>query len=591
MQNTIFGTELYFKSAPHNVISELTSKAGISHVLANLLALRGLENFEEIDNFLNPTLKALMPNPLTCLLDMPKAVHRTIEAIKMGHKIAIFADYDVDGACCGAMLKRYFEMLGIDALIYIPDRFAEGYGPNTPALLGLAKQGYKLVFTVDCGTVAFDPLEQAAKAGLDVIVVDHHLGVKQKPDSIAIINPNRFDETSDLTYLCGAGVVFMLLAALNKTLREGGFFEEKNQRHEPNLIELCSLAALATICDVVPLVGFNRAIVVTGLRQINKNQTNTKNIGLKMLCNICGIKGQITERDLGFALGPRINAGGRLANACLGAELLSTSDSAKAFEIANKLNELNIQRRTIEEQVRLEVQEQIEAKNLQEGEIIFCGGEDYHQGVIGITASRIKEKYNKPVCIMEYKEGVAKASCRSVGGIDIGVIINAANNAGLLIKGGGHAMAGGYSCHLDKLTHFETFAKNYIKTQYPNFVPTKIAEIDAKVSLSIINNDFYETVAQMGPFGSGNGEPIFYTTNLTVLDVKKMAEVHLAIIFKCQFSGKTIRSCIFNFERLLPYETFFALKQKPVELVFKIKQNTFYSTPQIEAEIVDIICN
>ncbi len=582
----IFGYSLYFKDVPHGVIKDVADTCGYDYTLSALIASRGLSEPEEIDLFLNPSIKRLMPDPLTALLDMDLATKRLYDAIIKKQKIAIFGDYDVDGACSSAMLKKYFAAIGIDALIYIPDRFKEGYGPNSNALINLRRQGYDIVITVDCGTVAFEPLQAAHDHGLDIVVIDHHLGVKDKPKSIAVINPNRFDETSELTYLCGAGVVFMLIVALNRSLRDSGFFAAKK---EPNILALTDLVALATVCDVVPLVGLNRAFVKTGLKTANNKQS----LGLKILSQTSGIVGDISEYHCGFVLGPRINAGGRISNSALGAELLSTNDELRAMQIATELEQLNKQRRDIEDFVRLDASKKVIDGKLDKEPIIFIGSSDYHQGVIGITASRIKEAYNKPVCIMSYKDGLAKASCRSVSGIDIGGIINAANNKGLLVAGGGHGMAGGYTCSLDKLEDFKLFATTYIQEYYKDFNFAKSIDIDAKTSLSAINEEFFESIRLFSPFGSGNSEPVFFTSNLELVKMDKIGgdKSHLSIILRCKLNGGSIRSVIFSYAQKLKDQSLDinSLKSRSLSICYKIKANDFYGSRKIEADVIDII--
>jgi single-stranded-DNA-specific exonuclease len=583
----IFGSIADFKNIPSGVVKDIADRMGCDYIVANLLASRGIDDEEEADAFLSPSIKNQLPDPFTALMDMQDAVKRVQDAIIKKQKIAIFGDYDVDGACSSAILKRYFKAIGTEALIYIPDRFKEGYGPNSNALIELRRQGYDLVITVDCGTVAFEPLEAAHKQGLDIIVIDHHLGVKQKPKSIAVINPNRFDETSELTYLCGAGVVFMLVVGLNRKLREAGFFTT-NKTKEPNLINFTDLVALATVCDVVPLVGLNRAFVKTGLKIANQKT----NIGIKTLCDVAGMDGVLTEYHFGFVIGPRINAGGRIANSALGAELLSTADEVRAVQIASELENLNKKRKEEEECVRLHALDMVHKHSLDASPVIFVGDEGYHQGVIGITASRIKEVFNKPVFVMSFKDGLAKASCRSVKGVDIGSIVNEANKTGLLIAGGGHGMAAGYTCELAKLSEFKKFVINYFNESYPDFTFCKFTEIDAKISLSAINEDFFDKINLFSPFGSGNGEPVFFTSGLELLKLDKIGgdKTHAAILLKCRLGGGVIRSVIFSYAQKLQGCGFNIedLKGKTLSIAYKIKANDFYGTRKIEADILDI---
>ncbi len=453
MKPSILGLNWQQKTFDERHATSIYQRFGLSEVLSNLLSAREI-SLDEIENFLEPKIKTALPNPFE-LGDMDKAVAHVIEAIHQKKKITIFADYDVDGATSAATLKRFFREVGIEVGIYIPDRVLEGYGPNSQALLNLKKSGTDLVITVDCGTVAFKPLEDAAAVGLDIIVIDHHLGVLEKPQSIAVINPNLLDEKFPHKNLCAAGVSFLFAVAINKKLREENFYE---QRKEPNLLGLLDLVALGTVCDVMSLTGLNRAFVTAGLKILKTR----KNLGLRTICDLAGLDEEPTAYHLGFVIGPRINAGGRIGKSDLGARLLSSEDEEEVKAIAEQLEIFNKQRKDVEVQVLDEA-----VKALESGAggfkttdpIIFAVSKNWHQGVIGIVASRLKDLYHKPVAVIaiddEGKKG--KASCRSISGIDFGGEILKARFADLLIEGGGHAMAGGFSVLPEKISELHQF--------------------------------------------------------------------------------------------------------------------------------------
>ncbi|MFT6259329.1 MAG: single-stranded-DNA-specific exonuclease, partial [Rickettsiales bacterium] len=391
-------------------------RLGVALSVARVLAGKNLidsgdSDFSQIENFLNPTIKSSLPNPFD-LLDMDKAVEKIISTIKDNKKITVFGDYDVDGATSSALLKRFFASIGVDIGIYIPDRALEGYGPNVDALLNLKKQGTDLVITVDCGTVSFAPLEAAKKVGLDVIVIDHHIGAFEKPEAIAIINPNRLDEKFPDKHLAAVGVSFLLAVAVNKELRESGFYTQNNLS-QPNLLNLLDLVALGTVCDVMSITGVNRAFVSAGLK-IMKNRSN---IGIRALFDAANLDEEPSSYHLGFVLGPRINAGGRVGKSDLGARLLSSNNEDEVKKIAEELNIHNSRRKDIEVNILLEAKELTEKRD---DAVLIASSKEWHQGVIGIVASRIKDLHGKPTAILAIKDGIGKASCRSISGVDFG---------------------------------------------------------------------------------------------------------------------------------------------------------------------------
>ncbi len=515
----------------------IRQKMELSDALSKILAAKEIE-LDEIENFLDPKIKTNLPNPFE-LLDMQEAVAHVVEAIKLNKKITIFADYDVDGATSSALLKRFFREVGVDVGIYVPDRALEGYGPNTSALLNLKKSGTDLVITVDCGTVAFEPLEAAAKAGLELIVIDHHIGVTEKPEALAVINPNRIDEKFPHKNLCAAGVSFLFAVAVNKVLRDVGFYQEK-KISEPKLMQLLDLVALGTVCDVMPLTGVNRAFVAQGLKVLKARE----NLGLRAICDLAGLDEEPNSYHLGFILGPRINAGGRVGKSDLGARILSSEDESEVQEIAMQLEEFNKQRKEIETKIQEEAVAQLEKSVGGFGvndSVIFAVSNSWHQGVIGIVASRLKDIYNKPVAVITIKDGKGKASCRSITGVDFGSAILQARLEALLIEGGGHAMAGGFSVLEEKIPDLHKFFNENLKEKVAEFGSKKDMFFAAKLDLPQVNIELLKELSKLEPFGMGNSKPKFI-----IRDLQKV---------KANLIGKTAEhiSCIFSYKTTLGF--------------------------------------
>jgi single-stranded-DNA-specific exonuclease len=578
-KSSILGNKWEVLEADTSKAMFFSQSLGLSPALSSVLASNPTISIEELKAFLNPSIKSLMPNPFESLLDMELAVVRIVTAILQKQKIVIFGDYDVDGATSCAIFKRFLNSIGVNCEIYIPDRIKEGYGPNTNALLELRKKGADLVITVDCGTVAFEPLLKASEAGLEIIVIDHHLGVKEKPESIAIINPNRFDETSPLTYLCGAGVTFMLIVALNMTLRKNNFYANTK---EPNLLSLLDLVALGTVCDVMPLVGLNRAFVKTGL-EVLKAKTN---IGLKNLLAIAGSEAEITEFTLGFILGPRINAGGRIGKSTLGATLLSTQSEEEALKIATELHDLNSKRKDMEEgSLNLAIQK-IESIGLDNHPVIFVEDEAFHQGIIGILASRIKDRYNKPVAVFSRLDGYLKASLRSVAGLDIGSIIHKAHKNELLIAGGGHASAGGLSVEEKRYDALFRFFLEEVSRS--NFDFQKTIYASAQISLNAVNPELCLEVKKLSPFGNANPKPIFCFKSAVVVRCDVLKEAHISLILKEPSSGKTVKAMFFKAHQMGVLSKLAGLYGKEVDVMAELELNEWNGQKSAVLHLIDV---
>ncbi len=499
----------------------ICQRLGVPEVVGRVMAGRGV-GVEQAEAFLAPTLRDLLPDP-SHLLDMDAAVSRLAEAAERRETVAIFGDYDVDGATSTALLKRFLVGLGVPVLVHIPDRVTEGYGPNVTAMRDLAARGASVCVTVDCGISAFAPLAEAKAVGMDVIVCDHHEARTELPAAVAVINPKRLDETSPHTYLAAVGVTFLLCVGLARALRERGW------KAVPDLMALLDLVALGTVCDMVPLTGVNRAFVIQGLKMMARRG----NVGLTALVDGAGISEAVDAFHLGYMLGPRVNAGGRVGRAGLGADLLCCDNPEQAAAWARELDEFNATRKDLEAAVLLEAIEQVETQASGAVPLVFAVGQHWHPGVVGIVASRLKERYGLPSCAVAVEGGIAKGSGRSVPGIDLGRAIIAAREAGLLDAGGGHAMAAGFTVSEDKLDAFREFLSERLSMQAEGGDLTPLLELDGVLDVNGANGDLVRALAQAGPYGSGNPEPRFAIANAKVgrADIVGMGHV------RCFLSG------------------------------------------------------
>ena len=550
----------------------------VDEIVARLLSIRKIKK-EEVKFFLEPTIKSILPNPFI-LKDMDKAIDRTLAAIMKKEKIGIFGDYDVDGATSTAILGQYFRALNIDFEIHIPDRKTEGFGPNTKAFLEFITKGVSLIFTVDCGTLSFEPMDFAKNKNIDVIILDHHQSELKLPNAHSIVNPNRFDDRSELNYLCAAGVCFLFLIALNKRLRDQNWFVS-NLINEPNLIKILDLVSLGTVCDVVPLIGLNRAIVKQGLKVLSEKN----NLGLKTMIELNNIESNISAYHLGYVLGPRINAGGRVGKSSHGANLLLNRNSQETFKLASELNNYNKERQILE----LELLNKILNINYQHNSepVILLHGEKWHEGIIGIIAARVKEKFNKPTIIISVSDGVGKGSARSIYGFDIGSTIIGAVQAGLLIKGGGHKMAAGFTIDMKKIQEFKEFLFRKFKSININLEDKKKYYFDAQIAPSAVNIDFFEKINLLAPFGSGNLEPRFLIEDLKVVNSKIVGEKHIKSVLLGSDSSilKTI-----SFNSVDTELSSYLLKKntKNFNIVGKLSLNEWRGQKNVEFIIDDI---
>ena len=504
VEKSVKGQRWVARLEDQRLAQTIAEKNELPEILGRVMAARGVTS-DEAEAFLNPTLRSLMPQP-SAFMDMEKGAARLAEAITKKEVIGIISDYDVDGVSSAAIMVRFLASVGHEANVYIPDRLTEGYGPSEKAVSTLKEQGTQLLLTLDCGVMSYDPLAHAADLGLVTIIVDHHQAGVELPHAYAVINPNRQDDMSGQGHLCAAGVVMILIAAVNKELRTLGHYNE--QCPEPNMLQWLELVALATVCDVVPLKGLNRAYVTQGLRIMSRRE----NIGISALADVGGLKRRPDVYALGFILGPRINAAGRVGHAEEALALLTTNDKGEAYALARNLDDLNRKRQMIELRVVDEAIMQAEAamgkdKRLS---IVVVAADGWHPGVVGLAASRLKDRFAIPslVLAMNTKTGLATGSGRSIAGVDLGKAVRLASEAGILTKGGGHAMAAGLTVPIEKLGELRQFLDEKLSAEVENLRDPSLP-IDGALTASGATLDLIELLEQAGPYGSAHPSPMF----------------------------------------------------------------------------------
>ncbi len=523
VERSLTGRRWAARLADERVALAIGQRHGLPDAVARLLAARDVDP-EAVPRFLDPTLRELLPDP-SHLKDMDAAVARLVRAVQGGERIVVFGDYDVDGATSSALLLRFFRAVGGNIGVYIPDRRKEGYGPNTGALLKLKADGAAVVVTVDCGVTAFEPLSEARRAGLDTIVIDHHMAEIALPEALAVVDPNRVDDDSPHKQMAAVGVAFLLAVGVNRRLRETGWFGA--DRAEPDLRQWLDLVALGTVCDVVPLTGVNRALVRQGL----KVMAERRNIGLAALADVARLKEAPGAYHLGFLLGPRVNAGGRVGQADLGARLLSSDDPHEVAALAVRLDEFNAERRAIERDVLDQAIARVEGlygpDRAGMPAALVVESEGWHVGVIGIVASRLVERYGRPAFVIGLDGDLGKGSGRSVRGVDLGAAVIAARQAGYLVNGGGHAMAAGLTVSRDAVADLARFLDQRIAPQLGLAPPVRELGIDAALSPAAATRELVETIERVGPFGAGNALPRFVLTSVRVSYAQPVGEGHV----------------------------------------------------------------
>ena len=548
----------------------LAQRAGLGETVARILAGRGIDA-EHAAAFLDPKIRDAMPDP-SHLKDMDKAATRLIAAIDAKEPIAIFGDYDVDGATSAALLHGYLSALGGDVRHYIPDRMKEGYGPNAPALLKLAHEGARVVVTVDCGTTAHAPLDAARAAGLDVIVVDHHAAEALLPPAFAIVNPNRIDQDSAHGQLAAVGVAFLLLVAINRDLRRQG-------RATPDLLAALDLVALGTVADVVPLTGLNRAFVAQGLKAIAARGR----IGLAALADVAGLAETPQAFHLGFLLGPRVNAGGRVGEADLGVRLLATNDANEAADLAKRLDGYNRDRQRIEADVLAQA---LAAAERETGDLTLVAGDGWHPGVIGIVASRLKDRFDRPALVVALDGDIGKGSARSAFGWDIGAATIAARQAGLLVNGGGHANAAGLTVARAALPELRLFLQADLARHLETAQRRTTLDYDDVLPLAAATSDFVAELDKVGPFGMGNPEPRFVLAGVRIAKADIVGEKHVRCFLQ-DARGARLAAIAFRAVDGALGALLLRGDGAPVHLAGRLKRDSYRGADRVQFQIED----
>jgi single-stranded-DNA-specific exonuclease len=554
----------------------LALAGNISDALARILAAREIKP-DQLEDILNPTLKRLLPEPFS-LKDMEHAVSRARAAIDADEKIAVYGDYDVDGSCASALLSSFLTTLGHKPRVYIPDRMTEGYGPNANAMRLLREEGTRLVVTVDCGATSVDALTAARDVGMDAIVLDHH-AVEALPPAFAQVNPNQPADASGLGYLCATGVTFLFVVALNRHLRENGWYEA-NGIAEPDLRDYVDLVGLATVCDVVPLVGINRAFVRAGLAKLSM----LSRPGLSALAAISKVSAPFTPYHLGFMFGPRINAGGRVGRCTLGMELLSTADPAEAEDLAALLDTHNRERQALEAMIL----ESAAAQAATQGNtpFVLVADEGWHPGVVGIVASRLRERFNKPAFVAGFEGGYGRGSARSIPGIDIGAMVRAAYENGILETGGGHAMAAGFSVTPEKLEAFRAFLVSQFDGSAAASDAANELVLDAFVSPSGANTALVSELAKAGPYGAGNPEPLLVVMDAQVVFADTVGKDHVKLRV-AGGDGTRLDAIAFRTAQTPLGQGLLAARGKRIHLAGRLKEDNWNGRERVQIQVED----
>ncbi|MFM9942709.1 MAG: single-stranded-DNA-specific exonuclease RecJ [Hyphomicrobiaceae bacterium] len=565
----------------------ISQRHGLPELLGRILAARGIAP-DDVPVTLDPTIKALMPDPST-LQDMDKAAARIADAVVKGERVAVFGDYDVDGACSSALVRRFMLAHGRDARIYIPDRIFEGYGPNPAAIETLVKDGATLIITVDCGVTSFEALAVAKPLGAEVVIIDHHQADVRLPDVHAVVNPNRQDDISGLGHLCAAGVVFMTLVATARELRKRGHYT--SEQPAPDLLSMLDLVALATVADVVPLKTLNRAFVTRGLVVMRQRE----NTGLRALIDAAGLNQAPTPYHLGFILGPRINAGGRIGDAALGARLLSTDDEMEAGKIAVLLDKLNRERKAIETEMLEQAIAEADRLVDQDPEMpmLMVGSEAWHKGVVGLVASRLVERFGRPACVIAWeppgqgKGDEGTGSLRSIAGVDIGSAVRMAVGEGLLVKGGGHAMAAGLTVKKARFDAVRERLNGMLMEGTGAARATTALDIDGALTPGAVSDELIDLIEKAGPYGQGNPQPRFAFPAHRVKFTKIMGEAHVRCTLEAG-DGSKLDGVAFRAVGQPHGELLLSSGGMPIHVTGNLRRDSWGGREKIELMIEDV---
>jgi single-stranded-DNA-specific exonuclease len=555
----------------------IAERLGVPEVIGRLLAGRGIHQ-DQAGHFLDPTLRAYLPDP-SVLIDMDAAAARIADAVIRREMVAIFGDYDVDGACSGALTASALGQLGVEVINYVPDRLREGYGPNAKALLALAQQGASLIICVDCGTAAHEHFVALGDAA-GVIVLDHHKSDGPPPAVLATVNPNRLDCRSGLHSICAAAVAFLAMVAVHRNLRRRGYFAE---RPEPDLLDLLDLVALATVCDVMPLTGLNRAFVAQGLKVMARRARP----GLAALLEVAKITEAPNAMNCGFGLGPRINAAGRIADAELGLRLLLCDDAEAAGRMARALDDVNRQRQAVEAGMLDEALAQAGVQFAAGAAVAVLAGDGWHPGVVGIVAGRIKEKFNRPALVAGVIDGVAKGSGRSVAGIDLGAAVIAARQSGLLQSGGGHAMAAGFALDVAQIGAFRDFLNERLR--HASALPASVVlNLEGALAVPGVTASLAALVERLSPFGAGNEEPVFVVPRARVVKAERIGKTLTSIRAYVEGEdGGRLKTMLFRAKSEALAEAMLRVGGAPLHLAGNLRTNRWNGTVSADFIVTD----
>ncbi|MBO0344661.1 single-stranded-DNA-specific exonuclease RecJ [Roseibium sp. CAU 1637] len=558
----------------------IAQRDGLPDVLARVMAARGVVA-EQAADFLNPSLKTLMPDP-SSLVAMDAAVVRIADAVQAGTSVAIFGDYDVDGATSSAVLATYLRWVGLAPVIHIPDRIIEGYGPNGPAIESLYEGGARLLITVDCGSTSFEAFETAKHIGLDVVVIDHHQVGEELPHVQSLVNPNRQDDLSGQGHLAAVGVTFLFLVGLNRELRRRGVFQNRQQ---PDLMSLLDMVALGTVCDVVPLIGLNRAYVMRGLDVMSRRA----NPGLSALADVARVNGPPAPYHLGFLLGPRINAGGRIGDAALGARLLTCAQPDEARGIAERLDMLNQERQTMEATMLLQADAQAFVSIDQDDPaVLLTGSEDWHPGIVGLIASRLKEAYRRPAFAIAFDaDGKGTGSGRSIQGVDLGKVVRRAVDMKLLIKGGGHAMAAGLTVERAKLEELTAFFNETLAADVEEASSKRELKVDGALTATGATVDFLQLLEKAGPYGAGHAEPVFVFPSHRVKFADVVGNGHVRVTLGAG-DGSTLKAICFKAEDKPHGKMLLDNRGRSLHVAGTLSIDTWQGQPKAQLRILDV---
>lgn len=579
VERSLSGRRWLWRPADSRVGLAVAQRLGVPEIVGRLLAARGV-GIDEAAGFLDPTLRALLPDP-SVLKDMDAAAARLADAIQRCETVGVFGDYDVDGACSGALVVSLLRSFGCEVVAHVPDRLTEGYGPNLPALRNLAARSATLIVCVDCGTAAADVLH-ALERSIDVIVLDHHKSDSVPSSIVATVNPNRLDCRSGQTMLCATGVAFLTAVATVRALRRAGYFAA---RPEPDLIALLDLVALATVCDVMPLTGLNRALVTQGLKVMGRRERP----GISALLEAAQVRDRPTASTLGFALGPRINAAGRISEADLGMRLLLTEDPVEARSLAATLDAVNRQRQQVETGV-LETAMEDAKLQLEAGHaVVLVASEAWHAGVVGIVAGRIKERFNRPACVAAVSDRVAKGSGRSVPGLDLGSAVIAARQSGLLTTGGGHPMAAGFTVPESRLAEFHAYLDSYLADA--RLLPGAAdVSIDGSLSIPACTQELAVQVGRLAPFGPGNAEPVFALARAQVVRADRVGKDNATIraFIEGEGGGTRVKAMAFRAKEGPLADALLARNPGPLHLVGHLRAEEWNGSLNTSFIITDV---